>query len=676
MQIIWNNEIYNGEVVDGVPQGKGTLTLSNGYIRGIWQSGNLIAGCQYIGDELYVGTYGKNQCFHGVGLFAKDNGRMWKGTWLNGTKISSDLSDGFSNSIMIGCTFHGVEMWHFSPKEFPSNGKMLERGYCRLTKAERYEMPVLSKHFGYPIVCAVEARNNYYGYSKRYNNRAMYFCQPNLSEIFTDVYICRWEKGNYAPFDQQTAEQVFDFVHEQLSQNIQDFYDEKQRQASWKTVLLDCGIYRGEVDENNIPNGNGRLVYNYDDAQGRAFLQGKFENGVPHGSSCELWYRLDASTENYRYEGSFVNGLFEDEYGHLYTKKGRCLGNFKAGVLHGDNCTVEQDDDVWKGTFVNGQIVSGTLTNKKAKYSYEGAFENGLQHGFGKETINEISWEGYFLHGKRLVGSGKANANALELFDPFMCNLVDIVSFSDEAFSLQLSCNSVQKVFNTPQLVAIGKQVGCPIVAICSTENNLAPNLLASQLLGVNCGGGCLLCGADGDTCIALTQHQMQLLRQLICNGFETIKASQTFKTYTLTQLSDTSTSDWVVTDETHDDYPLEGYEWYNHKFLYLAQLGECCYFVDLSFYTEYPWSANNKRLEEDMEALCTARVHKLPNSADKMTLQQIQQYVEHQAKWSNSQQSSRFVGKKVHFGKKDMQTQLRNEVFCSIFLRPITLVK
>ncbi len=646
MSIKWKNGIYSGEVnQNGVPHGRGVLELENGAKKGIFENGELTLGCEYVGDELYQGGYGKDEKFHGKGFFLKDNGRKWQGIWNKGDKTEGEGCDKLPNSVYVGEYYKGICTHNESGKYFPQKGKMHREGYTDMTRADKYEMPVLTKHFGTHIVCAVEKANNRYDYSKSYNHRAMLFAEPD-AVMYTDALVCGWSwlKGDYVPFDYKLAEQVCDYICETLAnQNNEKKYNYGKREnemRGWAVTVLPEGIYKGEL-RNGVPHGRGRIVYNHDDKEGRACYIGLFEKGLPHGSYAEMYFRDDAPDGKRYYKGDFENGVFHGR-GDLLCGDGYQGGTFAKGALNGECCRMRVGGMRWQGKFADGEIIDGTLEIEEKGSKYVGPFVNMLPHGKGKETIGEDAWTGYFSAGHRLVGdSENAEKNAIELYDPFTAIPIAFNDFSQLSFSLHLVCDNVEFV-SSEKLEALGKKVGARLCLAITDKKKTAPNSLVKALFDIEAFGGAILCGEDGG---ALCKRDMDDIMKYIEAEIARLKKAQSFDSFTLGEPNTIlKKSEWVVTDETHDDYPLEAYEEYKRHYHYVGTFGKELYLV--SYEEEYLdwWAANESNsLNSQVTVYTWVSAHRLP---DGMTdAKKATEYAKLQNKWSKKVESGRFDG-------------------------------
>ncbi len=652
MQLKWNDGIYDGQVANGMPHGNGVLTLKNGLKRGFWQKGTMVQGMEYVDDVLFVGNYDQQGNYHGKGYYEKENVLTWRGEWEHGKIVKDDFSSTLPNCVFVGQYYGGIEPKNLSEWQFPQKGKIGRSGYFGMrVDADHYEMPLLSNAFGMRIVCAVEKPNNRYGYSGGYNKRALHFCQPNSKNMHTDAWVLKWENGDYAPLTPQEAFDINNFIHEALAyEKIEDFAQTKQKFANRKFLLLDQGIYKGDLDKQGNPNGDGWIVFNHDDKQGRALYKGSIKNGKPDGYG-EMFWRGDA--ENCHYKGLFKEGLF-----HTTNEKGQSkaslvknngqdwYGVWVNGEFEGDDNAIALGGwayERYDGKFVKSQLVHGTHSNPnhpQGKYRYEGDFLNFLPHGYGTETINDVSWKGYFVRGKRLVGDGdSASKNTVELMDPFVLRKINVKDFCKTAFALQMATEEqLLQIVCNEKVAQLQKQVGDKIVLICANQQGVANNSFAKALFDVDVTGSCLLCHQKDDGSFdAIPPNSLINIATILTKQTEVLQSQNASTEYTVTTLDDKHSSDWDVTRETHDDYPLEA----NHDFYYtaflLVQLGKQCFYGIFNTLTSYEWTANSN--DETFEfANASLKLHKIP---DGMTNhQQIKDYCQKQNKWTQEEKS------------------------------------
>ena len=148
-------------------------------------------------------------------------------------------------------------------------------------------------------------------------------------------------------------------------------------------MRIEEGIYHGQVDENNLQHGKGRLFFK----NGKVYT-GEWVKGTMQGSG------LLSSSDGAYYKGSFVNGNFSGLGEHFCPiKMQKYIGMWKAGKRHG-----------------KGQV----FYDKKQNH-FRGSFERGKRHGGGQMFKNEYllagDWEKGRKHGRfKLIDSKNEQA--------------------------------------------------------------------------------------------------------------------------------------------------------------------------------------------------------------------------------------------------------------------------
>ncbi len=174
-------------------------------------------------------------------------------------------------------------------------------------------------------------------------------------------------------------------------------------------VLPDGGKYTGSIVDNQF-HGKGTIVWKNGDR-----LSGQFQNGLLNGEGEFV------STGGSSYRGEFVDGLFEGEGVYHYIDGSIYTGAFKNDYPHGNGKLVyksgdhyegefvksrfwgegeyHQENGVYRGTFENDEIVSGTYTDVNSNV-YEGEFSNWFYNGQGTYTAStgEV-YKGTFVDG-------------------------------------------------------------------------------------------------------------------------------------------------------------------------------------------------------------------------------------------------------------------------------------
>ena len=113
----WAGGIYNGELVAGIPQGKGTLTFDDGsFYDGQWEGGYCHGQgtFTYSDGSSYVGSWHSN-FRHGKGVYTWADGTVYDGDWVegemegkgkmtyaDGSYYDGEWKDGRSNGYGVG----------------------------------------------------------------------------------------------------------------------------------------------------------------------------------------------------------------------------------------------------------------------------------------------------------------------------------------------------------------------------------------------------------------------------------------------------------------------------------------------------------------------------------------------------------------------------------------------
>jgi hypothetical protein len=242
-----------------------------------------------------------------------------------------------------------------------------------------------------------------------------------------------------------------------VSDSLQSFYKTlpqfNSQELSNFSYFYEGGVYEGEVNEFEIPHGQGKLTQNgiikegrwvngklngrcrivsdnevfigefkdnlkegYGELKGSKDFKGLFRNDLPHGKGKEVWKNGSSFEGIYfegkrngigvllwpdgsKYEGEFINNLIcgNGEYrswnGNWY------LGSWLNNKMHGHGKFVWNDGKVYEGEYLNNlKSGYGVLTFKEKKY--EGMWKNGKQHGEGYFSSKDSMKRGMWYNGK------------------------------------------------------------------------------------------------------------------------------------------------------------------------------------------------------------------------------------------------------------------------------------
>ncbi len=671
---------YIGDEVNGLAHGNGVLMLENGIKKGIWENGIMIKGCEYIDDTLYVGEYDREGLYHGSGYYCKNKVFSFSGKWEHG-KITCGTTK-LPNCVMLdlwhsGIPYDGVAATHLPDHLFPKKGKIGRRSYGDKVKADFYSLPSLSEIFGETLVLAVESQNNVYSFSKSINEAASYFIKQNAKNIYNEAWLLKWENGDYAPLSPELAIRINEYIHSFLAEKgVRGFAESKKENEKGAFYLLDYGIYKGEMQD-GVPCGNGCIVYNYDDGLERAFYSGKLSSALPNGYG-NLYFKYES--ENDSYNGGFKDGLFDSE-SDLYKKSGETWrGVFTEGRFEGEDNTIAIGGfaiETYRGLFKNDILIKGEHVIYAEKYSYNGEFKDKLPHGYGTEKISETSWTGFFANGKRIIGIGsKCDNNALELYDPYVQRELCVQDFNRNNLALWLGCKDII----IADISDLSKNLGFGVLIAYRNDDNMASCSVVKKLFGITAACGVVLCkkGKDGEPA-ALSLKELEKLRKYLSVKIQELMQEKGEDSFTAEIITERYTSDWDVTRETHDDYPLEADQISECYRSYLLKAEDDLYYVDYYFHKSQPWTASKGDIDE-LTYFASASFHKLPfgnYSGEDLNAHndKFKDYCNSQRKWTDKLYTCTYRKTKEEY-KKHLENRSLLEVLVSnIFGRKMNKV-
>lgn len=200
-----------------------------------------------------------------------------------------------------------------------------------------------------------------------------------------------------------------------ISEALQSFYNSLPQfttQGGGKAVyFFDSGLYEGEINESELPNGYGKLI------KSDCIVEGLWANGELNGKSRIV-------TENHEvFIGDFKNDL-KDGYGEFIGAT-EFKGFFKCGKAHGKGIEKWKNGAYYEGDYAFGSRTGqglfvwpdgsryigefkGNRINGLGEYiasngnKYKGQWKNNLMHGEGKfEWSNGKVYEGHYINNKK-----------------------------------------------------------------------------------------------------------------------------------------------------------------------------------------------------------------------------------------------------------------------------------
>lgn len=152
-----------------------------------------------------------------------------------------------------------------------------------------------------------------------------------------------------------------------------------------KVIKFPEGRYEGQVDENDVPHGEGEFEYPGNDDLERQIYIGHFKQKKAHGRGL-LRYR-----EGDKYEGEWEDGLRHGQ-GEYFSKASgaKYEGEYQNDVKHGRGKYTYPNGDVYNGEWNEGKRHGkGLYRNKETGGVYEGEWVNGVKHGEGTYVFGE-----------------------------------------------------------------------------------------------------------------------------------------------------------------------------------------------------------------------------------------------------------------------------------------------
>ena len=389
-----NRDLYEGEFLDGVREGNGTLTyyqkgdvyvgeFQNNMFHGFgvytWgdflENGEWVRGRRYEGswskgrrkgDGVYFSGYGDSyegqweaDFFEGEGTLTKKHGDRMAGTFLRG-KLAGEATIDYINGdkysgAMRGGKRHGQGDFIYSGNQGSykgewRHGKKHGRGSRLFSDGSRYEGD--------------------YKYDEPWGEGMM-------ETVSGDTYVGEWESG---------------FPH-----------------GRGVLIFSHGDRYEGDFFQGNF-HGRGRLTYadgGYYDGEFAAHTRpGQYKHGVVfpkpdgqrHGQGVRVW------VSGNRFEGGWIEGKMEGRgvYENAATG-GKYDGDFKNNTKHGHGI------ETWGNKLgIKFQDPLGWWHPGNGVCRYEGSYKDGYFHGEGQFiAVDNRSYHGFWVKGKR-HGKGTA----------------------------------------------------------------------------------------------------------------------------------------------------------------------------------------------------------------------------------------------------------------------------
>ncbi|MCL2186500.1 MAG: tetratricopeptide repeat protein [Treponema sp.] len=384
-----NGCVYEGEVSNGVPHGKGKAVFANG--------------------DIYEGDF-DNGKYHGEGCYSSSGGAVRSGEWKNNKHIADG---GALSQDAIDELLSGEDPAAEIVKKIPIEGE----------KKKAQDLPVKSEA-EYIKAAFTNALNESGALSKNLAEDSSKTMNEKPKDHITSgftgrkghtfpngsVYYGDWVNGIRSGWGRLTAANGEEYTGDY-------FNDERHGKGKYKWP--DGREYSGDW-VNGQRTGKGKET----DAEG-AVYEGDFLDGLYHGEG-KYTEKFDRSF----YEGSFLNGkrngkgkYTNNYYDGWYRLRHSYEGDWVDDKKHGKGKEIYNPDksygDSYEGDFVNDERTGKGIEKRVNGLVYEGEFFEGSFHGKGtiyySDGITDKSgykfskgdiYEGDWVYGNR-TGKGK-----------------------------------------------------------------------------------------------------------------------------------------------------------------------------------------------------------------------------------------------------------------------------
>lgn len=189
------------------------------------------------------------------------------------------------------------------------------------------------------------------------------------------------------PFD--SYNQQFDVEKRNLLLKNEEMQRFINNNSSARIELSKSSFYSGDIHENKA-NGKGTLKTD------NFTFNGDFVNGRPNGDGSIIY---DNKSE---YKGNFVNGLYHGK-GVYKSNKGYVYdGGFELNKFNGTGKCIWNDGSKYEGAFKADKFDGKGIYTYADKKVFQGTYKNGLKSGQGVLTFpnDQGVCEGLWVNGK------------------------------------------------------------------------------------------------------------------------------------------------------------------------------------------------------------------------------------------------------------------------------------
>jgi hypothetical protein len=351
----YERTIYQGQIQDGIPHGKGIWHYPNNtfyigqFLNGKRSNeGKIIRKTNGVEEIEFEGTWKNDRPWDGKGQFIHKDSSIFVGTFVNGNRKQGTYYT--ANAIE-----HGV--W---------GNNYLKEGF---------------------EIKWIKPPTNYsnYTFSINHNIKLPEWLAPELKEqLLNSQHHCIREgswRSKRVPLKDSHKTSEWLFTGNAANIRLFDRFHPEQQ------------YFTGEIKDNLMIQG--RLNFT---SEGSCY-EGEFQNNQPHG------YGVFTHSSNTVWEGYFENGL-QLTRGKVTFKDGEIQeGTFQNNHLNGQGKIITPDGEIQEGIFENYLLMQGKIITPDGKI-LEGIFENDLLKQGRITHPNGDILEGTFEN-DRLNGQGK-----------------------------------------------------------------------------------------------------------------------------------------------------------------------------------------------------------------------------------------------------------------------------
>ncbi len=407
--LLWTSDssydyLWEGESIGGIANGVGQLktlkadsiislikfTKANPLVFGALDKNSI----ENFDDDLYVGET-KDRKMHGFGVYIKENNIVYIGEFNKGS------IDGENSKYTDGKLLYQGS-WLRNKKNgfgifYQSDGSIKE-GFWKNGKLDSLQEQKLRLKQG-----------NYTGY-------VVNGIPNGFGElIFKDSskYIGNWKNSlreDYGVFTNKKGDTIDgDWSKDELDGDVsiisklfeyEGNYVNGKKEGYGAIVFSNGTLYSGDWKGGNM-NGFGELMTN-----DGVLYDGEWLNGIPDGMGRYSYLNIEEyegewkdgkpngvgifDSEDYKYEGSFTNGLLNG-FGEINYKisKDKYQGYFKEGVKDNIGEYFFNSGNNYKGAFEKDQFNGIGIFTYKDGSNYQGDFSEGLFYGEGTLTLKQ-----------------------------------------------------------------------------------------------------------------------------------------------------------------------------------------------------------------------------------------------------------------------------------------------